>query len=68
MCVSECVCLFCTLDVLVCNPFLGVCVLTASLAELLILFHAFAETCFVLQSHLFIYVCLWGGGGSILHT
>ncbi len=51
VCLSVCVCLFCTLDVLVCNPFLGVCVLTAFLAELLILFHAFAETCFVLQSH-----------------
>ncbi len=49
--VCECVCLFCTLDVFVCNPFLGVCVLTAFLAKLLILFHAFAETCFVLQSH-----------------
>ncbi len=43
--------MFCTLDVLVCNAFLGVCVLTAFLVKLLILFHAFAETCFVLQSH-----------------
>ncbi len=51
VCVCVCVCLFCTLDVLVCNPFLGACVLTAFFAELLILFHAFAETWFVLQSH-----------------
>ncbi len=53
--VHLCVCVFCTLGVLLCNPYLGVCVLTVFLAELLILFHAFADA--LCYSHTSSYVC-----------
>ncbi len=50
-----CVCVSCTLGVLVCNPYLPVCVLTVFLAELLILFHTFADA--LCYSHTSSYVC-----------
>ncbi len=52
--VSVCMCLFCTLDVSECNPFIAVHFFYCIVVELLLLFYIFA----VLQSHQFIGVCV----------
>ncbi len=54
--------MFCTLDVLVCSAFLGVCVLTAFLAELLYFISCICRNMLCVTVTL-IHICVSVGGG-----